>query len=77
MKETRRKGTIVSQLAIRKFSDITGKHMNTPCFYFCMVFLENQNVSHSTENEVSCGFDHIFCAVSSTYLQHRNTSSGL
>ena len=32
-KETR-KGISASQLAIRHFSDVTGKHLNTPCFYF-------------------------------------------
>ena len=32
-KETRRKGVNVSQLAIRNFNDVSGKHMNTPCFF--------------------------------------------
>ena len=34
-KETR-KGINTSQLVIRNFNDITGKHMNKPCFFFCL-----------------------------------------
>ena len=44
-KETRRKGTNASQLAIINFYDIMGKHMNTSCvFHFYMVFFKCQNI---------------------------------
>ena len=47
-KETRRKGINASQLLVRKFYDIPGKFMNTPyVFYFCVVFLKNQNISRT------------------------------
>ena len=57
-KETRRKGTNASQLAIRNFNDITGKHMNTRrVFYFYLVLFENQKISSTflqKTNTFSC-----------------------
>ena len=47
-KETR-KGINASQLAIRNFNDITGKHINTLCiFNFYVVFLKSQSISSTS-----------------------------
>ena len=44
--ETRRKEINASQLAIRNLNDTTGKHVNTPCFfYFYLVFFKTRNFS--------------------------------
>ena len=37
-KETRRKGINMSQLEIRNFNDVTGKHLNTHYFLFLRNF---------------------------------------
>ena len=43
-----REGINASQLAIKNFNYITGKHMNTPnVFYFYVIFLKNQDIPSS------------------------------